>query len=186
MPVWDINLTAGALSASEKSSLAQSITKIYTDIGLPAFYVQVRYHSASPTSTFYGGTDTSDPILDSPTGVQKYAGIQIVHLARTMDSEQVKERFLRSVDKVLNPVFKGNGWHWEYFVTEADRALWKINGIKPTAAGGGGGEAVERKGDARGSRQALRERLGMLISIVCGGISCKAYKISSKRHLQGH
>ena len=146
MPVWDFNLTAGALSASEKFSLVQSITKIYTDIGLPAFYVQVRFHSASPSSLFFGGTDTSDLILDSLTGEQKYAGIQIVHVARTMDSEEVKERFLRSVDRVLDPVFKGKGWHWEYFVTEADRALWKINGMKPPLPGEEGEKLWKEKG----------------------------------------
>ena len=48
-----------------------------------------------------------------------------------MTTPEVKEKFLQSVDDVLNPIFKGKGWHWEYFVTESPRDLWKINGFVP-------------------------------------------------------
>ena len=138
MPVWDFNLTAGSLSAQEKENLAANITNIYTKIGLPAFYVQVRFHEAGPSAMFVGGLDGP---INVNTSQKKYVGIQILHLARTFTTEQSKERFLQIVDQTLNPLFKDKGWHWEYFITEGPRELWKINGIYPPATD----SALEKK-----------------------------------------
>ena len=129
MPLWDFHLTPGGLSTAEKQELANAITKIYTNYGLPAFYVQVRFHEAGPNSFFFGSG------LDHATSVEasqkKHAGLQIWHLARTFETEKAKERFLNAVDKTLNPLFQGKGWHWEYFISEGPRDLWKINGFVP-------------------------------------------------------
>lgn len=46
----------------------------------------------------------------------------------------MKKRFLSRVDAVLNPMFEPKGMDWEYFITEAPRDLWKINGLVPPEA----------------------------------------------------
>ena len=57
--------------------------------------------------------------------------IQVWHLARTMENDDVKKRFLNAVDKVLTPLMEAKGLDWEYSVTETPRDLWKINGMYP-------------------------------------------------------
>ena len=132
MPLWDINYTAGGLSAQQRQSLADAITKIYTTLGLPPFYVQVRFRESAPTSLFVGGQDYSST---TGTNSQKHLSVQIVHVARSFDSETAKQRFLTKVDRVLNPLLDGKGWNWEYWVMEGPRELWKINGLVPPPTG---------------------------------------------------
>ena len=131
MPVWDCHYPARGLSQQQRQTLANNITRIYTNLGLPPFYVQVRFHEAAPSSFFVGGQDYSSTSSSS----HKDAGIQIIHVARSFDSEESKTKFLHKVDQVLNPVFEGQGWDWEYWVMEGPRELWKINGIVPPPTG---------------------------------------------------
>lgn len=127
MPSWYINHSPNIFSAAEKEQLAKSITNIYASHGLPAFYVQVHFTEHTPSSSFIGGK-THD----------KFAGITIYHLARAFKSDESKQRFLSRVDQVLNPVFEPKGMDWEYFITEAPRDLWKMNGLVPPQAGSEG------------------------------------------------
>lgn len=127
MPSWYINHSPNILSAAEKEQLAKSITNIYVSSGLPAFYVRVHYIEDATGNAFIGG-ETHD----------KFAGIIITHLARAFKSDESKQRFLSKVDDVLNPVFEPKGMDWEYFITEASRDLWKMNGLVPPPAGSEG------------------------------------------------
>ena len=136
MPLWDFHYTAGGLSAQEKKGLAEAITKMYTSVGMPAFYVQVRFEEMTPESHFVGAQDYSSLGLG-----EKHAAIQIFHVARTFTSEIQKRRFLYATDQILNPVFEKGGWDWEYWVTESPRDLWKVNGLVPPPTG----SAAEKK-----------------------------------------
>ena len=124
MPLWDFNLTANALTQQEKERLAENITKIYTNVGLPAFYVAVRFTERQPESSFVGGKKDSNSIH-----------LQIYHLARHFTSDKHKKSFLDRADAVLNPVLEPKNIYWEYFVQESDRDLWKINGLVPPPSG---------------------------------------------------
>lgn len=124
MPLWQINHSRNTLSDEEKHTLAKQITQTYVKYGLPAFYVQVQYHELSPTTSFTGGEHNP-----------KFVGLTIYHLARAMSTDEQVQRFLADIDAVLTPLFEPKGLDWEYFVTEAPRHLWKINGLVPPAAG---------------------------------------------------
>lgn len=52
-----------------------------------------------------------------------------------MTSDEQRQGFLKRIDAFLTPMFEPKGIDWEYFVTEAPRDLWKINGLAPPAAG---------------------------------------------------
>lgn len=123
MPVWDFQYPPGLLAESDKHDLAKAITKIYTAVGLPAFYVQTRFTEKSPGTQFIG-----------EEAATKYVSIQIVHAARKL-AENRREAFLSAADAVLNPVLGPKGLDWEYWVHEVDRELWKINGLVPPPTG---------------------------------------------------
>ena len=116
MPLWDFHLAPGILSYQEKEQLSEAITAIYTRMGLPAFYVQVRFNEGT-ASMFISGKSAS-----------KFVSIQIYHVARNIPNPKEGEKFLVKTDSVLTPVFGPKGVQWEYWITESDRALWKING----------------------------------------------------------
>ncbi|EAW12149.1 tautomerase family protein [Aspergillus clavatus NRRL 1] len=124
MPRWLIQHSPNTLTPEEKATLASEITKIYTRVGLPAFYVQVHYVEMPPSTAFIGGEPHPN-----------FVALTIFHLARTMTSEEQVQRFLSRVDAVLTPAFEPKGIDWEYFITETPRHLWKINGLVPPPAG---------------------------------------------------
>ena len=64
-----------------------------------------------------------------------FAWISIQHIARSLDTTEKKEWFLRSVDEVLTPVLEAKGADWEYAVHETPRDLWKVNGLVPPPTG---------------------------------------------------
>jgi phenylpyruvate tautomerase PptA (4-oxalocrotonate tautomerase family) len=98
MPLWDIHTPPGALSPEEKQHIAKSLTPIYTSAGIPAFYVRVRFQEYEPVNVYSGGESDDKIVL-----------IEVLHLARTMPNDEVKERFLNTVDKVLTPVLEKKG-----------------------------------------------------------------------------
>lgn len=124
MPLWDFHSAPGHFTAEEKQHIAKSLTTIYTGAGIPAFYVRVRF-TENEAINIYSGGERSDKIIM----------IQVWHLARTMETEERKTRFLNAVDRILTPLMEKKGLDWEYFVTESPRDLWKINGMYPPAAG---------------------------------------------------
>lgn len=98
MPLWDIHTPPGALSPEEKQHIAKSLTPIYTSAGIPAFYVRVRFQEYEPVNVYSGGESDDKIVL-----------IEVLHLARTMPNDEVKERFLNAVDKVLTPIMEKHG-----------------------------------------------------------------------------
>lgn len=93
MPVCCIDHSPNILSAAEKQQLAKSITSVYVSIGLPAFYVQVRFTEYNAGTAFIGGKIHG-----------KLAGIAIHHIACVF--KVMKPRFLLRGNEVVNPVFE--------------------------------------------------------------------------------
>ncbi|CAG7944543.1 unnamed protein product [Penicillium nalgiovense] len=127
MPTWDIKHSPNTITAAEKEQLAKSITSLYVSRGLPAFYVQVHFSEDIPGTAFVGGEPHAN-----------FAAVTIYHVARAFKSDEAKRRFLASVDEILNPVFEPKGMDWEYFIAEASRDLWKMNGLVPPEPGSEG------------------------------------------------
>ncbi|KAJ5456596.1 hypothetical protein N7530_011870 [Penicillium desertorum] len=115
MPTWDIKHSPNTITAAEKEQLAKSITSLYVSHGLSAFYVQVHFSEDIPGTAFVGA-----------------------NLMPTLQGDEAKRRFLADVDEILNPVFEPKGMDWEYFIAEASRDLWKMNGLVPPEPGSEG------------------------------------------------
>jgi phenylpyruvate tautomerase PptA (4-oxalocrotonate tautomerase family) len=124
MPRWLIQHSPNTLTPEEKSQLAQQITQVYVGVGLPAFYVQVHFTEQPAGTSFIGAEQHSN-----------FVALTIHHLARTMTTDEQRQRFLNRIDSILTPMFEPKGIDWEYYVTEAPRDLWKINGLVPPATG---------------------------------------------------
>ncbi|KAJ3952757.1 hypothetical protein N0V92_010789 [Colletotrichum tropicale] len=124
MPLWVFSHSKDAFSPDDKEALAQEITKVYTRIGLPAFYVNVQFFEMPAHDLYLGGARRS-----------KFTTISIYHVARRFENELNQQRFLKKVDSILNPRLGGKGMDWEYFIQESPRELWKINGIVPPPSG---------------------------------------------------
>jgi hypothetical protein len=55
--------------------------------------------------------------------------VTIYHVARAIRSDEKKQKFLTGIDNILHPVFDSKGMDWKYFIVEASRDLWKVNGL---------------------------------------------------------
>ncbi|RHZ62614.1 hypothetical protein CDV55_104410 [Aspergillus turcosus] len=124
MPQWRIHHGPNTLTPEEKSHLAQQITQVYVRRGIPAFYVHVRFTEQPAGTSFIGGEQHPN-----------FVTMTVYHLARRMTTDEQRQGFLKPIDAVLTPMFEPKGIHWEYFVMEVPRDLWKINGLVPPAAG---------------------------------------------------
>jgi len=60
MPLHRIYHPPTAFSSADKQALSERITKIYTDRGLPAFYVVVLFIPIEKDSFFVGGKSTDN------------------------------------------------------------------------------------------------------------------------------
>jgi phenylpyruvate tautomerase PptA (4-oxalocrotonate tautomerase family) len=54
MPRWKIYNLEGTISRQDKDKLAEQLTALYVDLGIPAFWVNVFFHEMS-VSRFYSG-----------------------------------------------------------------------------------------------------------------------------------
>ncbi|RYO99671.1 hypothetical protein DL764_006736 [Monosporascus ibericus] len=126
MPVWVFGHSAGAFTAEEKKDLAEAITQLYVNFGLPAFYVNVQFIPLGTDDLWYGGRPHP-----------KHTMISIYHVAQKLKdvSHDNTAAFLEAVDNILTPRMTKMGMSWEYFVTESARELWKIDGIVPPPTG---------------------------------------------------
>ncbi|RAK98764.1 tautomerase family protein [Aspergillus ibericus CBS 121593] len=127
MPLWQIYHPTGTFpDTPSKDSFSADITKLYVDIGLPAFYVIVNFIETDPQNLYIGGKTRSLP-TDKP-----FVRIIITHIARHVpDIEAAYLRTTSRLDKAMNPHILDKGYDVEYHVDETDRRLWKINGLIP-------------------------------------------------------
>lgn len=109
MPMHRIYTASGLYSATEKQALAKAITKIYTDFGLPAFYVGVFFIDIPEESFFIGGEQN-----------RSFARFNVQHIARHFDSKEKKLGFMRIYEEALKPFTSGKGIDWEVSVRRAN------------------------------------------------------------------
>ena len=102
MPLHRIFHPTDAFSAAEKATLSERITKLYTDVGLPAFYVVVLFIPIEKDSFFVGGQSTD-----------KFIRIVVQHLARQLPNDQRKAEFSKKYEETIAPFIKDKGYDWE-------------------------------------------------------------------------
>lgn len=96
---------------------------MYTDMGLPAFYVVTNFIPLSKENIFVGGERRTET---------PFIRIVITHLAIHVPDNNASYQATTSViDKVLQPHLADKKYDWEYHVVETERRLWKINGMIP-------------------------------------------------------
>jgi len=120
MPRWTFEITLGTLSGEEKDTIARLVTEIYTDLGLPAFWVNVFFHE-NPIGCFYAGGQ-------SPPNAAFFI---IDHAARSFQSEEQRLNFIARINSIVRPIFEPKGIKWEYNVYEHPRDNWRVNGMIP-------------------------------------------------------
>lgn len=126
MPLWQIYHPVGTFEDdTSKQAFAKTITQMYTNVGLPSFYVVVHFHKQDPGTTFVGGiSDTSNK--------PPFIRMVITHIAIHLPDEDAM--YLRStskIDQVIKPHVADKGYDFEYHVDQTDRRLWKINSLIP-------------------------------------------------------
>lgn len=131
MPLWHVyHPPTTFTTAASKTALAAAFTKLYTDIGLPPFYVNVYFHQIPATDIYIGG----QPQESTEPGVEplarpfvRFVGEQIA--VRMEDSDEVYAEWLDKVDAALKPHVQDKGYDWEYHIDETERRLWRVAGL---------------------------------------------------------
>lgn len=124
MPLWTIFHPVDAFSASQKTALAASITKIYTDFGLPAFYVGVVFQAVTPESFYIGAHP-----------VDNFVRIKVDHIARTLPTAEIRKLWVKTTDAHLKEHIADRGFEFEWHIDETPFDLWSIQGFQPPPGG---------------------------------------------------
>ncbi|KAH8803702.1 putative oxalocrotonate tautomerase [Xylogone sp. PMI_703] len=129
MPLWTIYHPPNAFSDEQMKSLSEDITKIYTDGGVPKFYVGVLYVPVSK-ERFYMGAE--------PVG--NFVRVKVDHMARTLPTPELQKNFVNRANAALKPYVADMGFDFEWHADETPPELWSIQGITPPP----GGSEVEK------------------------------------------
>ena len=124
MPKWVFHHTIGAFTAEEKLQIACGMTKLYTSVGLPAFYAHAHFFELPPDSIYAGG--------GTPRALTT---ISVYHIARTFETQEIQDMFFKTLDDILRPILKPKGIEWEIGIYEANRDYWRVNGLIPPPTG---------------------------------------------------
>ncbi|KAH9209009.1 putative oxalocrotonate tautomerase [Leptodontidium sp. 2 PMI_412] len=120
MPLWLIYHPEGVFKDAEsKKPLSESITSLYTALGLPAFYAVVIFIPVPAENFWVGGEEPRR---------NPFIRISVDHIAVRMDDKNY-ENWTARVDKALKPHIEDRGYDWEYHIGETERRLWKVNGV---------------------------------------------------------
>jgi phenylpyruvate tautomerase PptA (4-oxalocrotonate tautomerase family) len=143
MPLWRIYCHPDTFSVEERGGLAQSITGLYTNLGLPAFYVNVLFIAVPEVDFFVGGQQTKNLVRFS-----------VEHVARAMpsgDSEEGQQRIAKWMERIcdvrsrhmhtqltclqtLRPFIPTDA-SWEVTTSNTPMDQWRIQGVKPPPPG---------------------------------------------------
>ncbi|KAB8239291.1 hypothetical protein ETB97_009313 [Aspergillus alliaceus] len=128
MPLWLIFHPDGTFEdASSKKAMTKDITKIYTGIGLPSFYVVVNFIKLSPEDVWVG----AERRMEKP-----FIRIVAEHIAVRLDDEDdVYKKTCDAIENALKPHIADRGYDWEFHVDETERRLWRVNGMIPPPFG---------------------------------------------------
>ncbi|OQE21856.1 hypothetical protein PENSTE_c011G06806 [Penicillium steckii] len=124
MPKLVFNHAAGIFTNEEKSQIAQKMTKIYTSVGLPAFYCHTQFFELPPNSMYAGGETQTN-----------LTTLSIYHIARGFPTKEVEYEFFQNLDDILRPILKPKNVDWELGIYEASRDLWRVNGLMAPETG---------------------------------------------------
>ncbi|KAJ5595403.1 oxalocrotonate tautomerase [Penicillium hispanicum] len=126
MPLWQIYHPHGTFEDdASKQALAADITKMYLELGLPAFYVVTHFYKMDSDNVYVGGKER--PVTGSP-----FVRVVIIHIAVYVSD--VNARYVRTTDRldqIMKPHLLDKGYDFEYHIAQTDRRLWKINGLVP-------------------------------------------------------
>ncbi|GAD95406.1 hypothetical protein PVAR5_4049 [Paecilomyces variotii No. 5] len=101
---------------ASKEALTKNITKIYTGIGLPAFYVAVNFIKLSNEDVWVGGERT----IQNP-----FIRIVAEHVAVRIENDDLAyKRTADAFEKASKPHISDKGYDWEFHVDETERRLW--------------------------------------------------------------
>ena len=120
MPRWNFQIIKGTLTRAEKDRIATQVTKLYTDLGFPAFFINV-FFSENDEGQFYSGGKTP----------AKAAWFGITHAARGFLDEEERLKFHAGIDEIVRPVFEPKGIKWEYNIYIYPGDNWRIDGMIP-------------------------------------------------------
>ncbi|CAI7565870.1 unnamed protein product [Penicillium pancosmium] len=124
MPLWQIYHPANTFQNVESKQLfAEDITKIYTGLGLPAFYVVTQFHELKDENVFVGG---------KPASTKPFIRIVIKHIAlRIPDADKAYLRTTSRLDKIMKPHLLDKGYDFEYHVWVQKNAALPYEGAYP-------------------------------------------------------
>jgi 4-oxalocrotonate tautomerase family enzyme len=124
MPYWEIFTPENAFTNEDKEQLSQAITSIYTEhVNLPPFYVVILFKEMPENTMYVGGKATNN-----------FVRIRTDHIARQMDSAEIRALFMGVVEEKLAPYVKERGFDWEVHVDETPMELWRTQGLAPPPA----------------------------------------------------
>ncbi|KAL5358814.1 putative oxalocrotonate tautomerase [Aspergillus floccosus] len=128
MPLWLIFHPPSIFDdLATKQALTKDITKIYTSINLPPFYVVVNFIKLSTEDVWVGGEmRTKKP----------FVRIVADHIAvRMEDEDHTYKHCCDAFDRALKPHIADKGYDWEFHIDETERRLWRVNGMIPPPFG---------------------------------------------------
>lgn len=124
MPLYNIYTPVGAYSADEKQAFAKDVTSLYTELaGLPAFYVVVIFREVPEEDYLVGGEPKAN-----------FIRVFVDHIARQMDTPEIRKRCCDEVEKRLAPHVRDRGLDWEFHIDETPIDLWQVQGLVPPPA----------------------------------------------------
>jgi len=140
MPLWRVYSAPNLLSEAEKASLSATITKSYTQYGIPSFYITILYVPLDP-SDVHGGSTYPNP---------NFIRITVEQIAHKLPDGETDEGAARW-DKVMSPLFDNLGLEfevlnkqrtllgetdllWEISIQETPQDLWQIQGLRSPPA----------------------------------------------------
>lgn len=126
MPLWQIYHPPGTFEDNAtKQAFAEDITKIYTAVGLPAFYVVTHFNKMDNSNVYLSGKPSAE-------NEKPFVRVVITHIAvRLPDTDAAYLQMTSRLDVVMKAHLLDKGYDFEYHVDETERRLWKINSLIP-------------------------------------------------------
>lgn len=123
MPLWHIYCPEGTYSPEDKRALADRITDLYAEYGLPRFLVSVVFQEVPKDSYLIGGEPADD-----------FVRISIDQIARRIPDDATGW-WMKRIRETIAPFVADRGLRSEVHIDNTPRELWSINGLKPPDEG---------------------------------------------------
>ena len=143
MPLWHIYCPEGTYSPEDKRALADRITDLYAEYGLPRFLVSVVFQEVPKDSYLIGGEPADD-----------FVRISIDQIARRIPDD-ARGWWMKRIRETVAPYATDRDLRWEVHVDDTPRELWSVDGRKPPAEG-----SEEEQRWARENRSSMPTETG--------------------------